>query len=200
MNELAKDLVSSVALFVRVIASGWACLGLLLVVLDDCRQQALLDLLKTPPGVWLVLGATALGGVCAYGLYMSLENLLLMPVLLWIRWRFPDELPRALQGWRQLFSLQDQHLLFRERKARYCASDGRVRELQSRLDGYYAWLIFLYCFAELAVVLGMVLHWQGAGSAGGAFAAGLLAFYAAFCADVFVTREEFWLIRHYRQW
>lgn len=46
MNELAKDVLSSVSLFVRVIASGWAALGLLLVLLDETRQSAHLSCCK----------------------------------------------------------------------------------------------------------------------------------------------------------
>lgn len=151
----------------------------------------------------MILTAAALCGFCAYALYMGvLENLLLLPVLFWIRGVSSSQLPGDLGNVKELLLGHTVHTLYRERKARYCATDARVRELQSRMDTYYAWLIFLYCFSLLALVGSAVLGYYSINPPAHRYAqaAALLLWFVAFRTDVFTTRVELWKVTHHRQW
>jgi hypothetical protein len=199
MDELAKNAIAHVSLFIRVVASGLVSYALLLL-LDPADRLKLLAVLQTDRGVWLALAGAALSGACAYALYMGvLEHLFLRPVIAWIRRTSPRDLPPAL---RSMAAGELLRLMYRERKARYAASNERVKELQHRVDTFYAWLVFLYCTATLVGASAIVAYhfdlpdWAWAKAAGICAAIGC----TAFCADVFITRIELWLVAKHPQW
>ncbi len=193
MNDLAKDAFANVALFIRIVAAGWVSYALLLL-LDSNEQLKLFAALKTEPGIYLALTAAGLCGACTYALYMGLlEIFFLFFVIAWVR-KWPcTPLPTTLRTLSVGNLLQR---MYAERKARYAATDLRVKEVQTRLDTFYAWLVFLYCTATLvAISAGVAWYYQLPNHATEKIAVvAAITWLIAFRADVFITQLEMWLL------
>ena len=202
MLDGVKETLSNFSTVIRVVASGWVTVVLLLLFdpKDDTHLRAVI--LSTDRGIWLVAIGAGLVGVCAYALYMGFfENVLLFPVLAYIRIRFRSEADGVIDSWKLILRGDVTHRLYRERKARYASANERVKEIQSRMDTFYAWLVFLYCLLLLSVAstvairtLGLnLLHWNGRIVIAAIW-------FVAFCADVSITRDELWLVKNFPQW
>ncbi len=203
MPDAAKDAFANFSTIIRVFASGGVAL-LFLLLLDREDQTQLRALLHSAQGPWLLGVSAALCGLCAYAAYACFfENVFLLLVLSFIRVRFQSQTyTGVISNWSSIFSGELTRLLYRERKARYSATDPRVQEMQMRMDQLYAWLLFLYCTLLLSIVnLLIIRHFclpQEAHCFGWIIT--ILAGGFALAADVTITRDELWLVKNHPQW
>jgi hypothetical protein len=194
----SKDLLSNFNTIVRVFGSGGVAL-LILLYLDNGDATHIRCLLQTQRGPWFVSIGAALAAMCSFGLYVGLlEDVFLGLVFLVLRRCFRNETNDIIPDTTAIFRGDVSRHMYRERKARYCAGDPRVRELQCRMDTMYAWLMFLYCTSILVLAEVVALANANAVRRGGLIA--VSAWLVAFVADLRISRSEIWLIKHYPQW